>query len=142
MAKAKDRPTTGTDGRPLPTAAGARSTRLGALVRDALYAGLPGCHDQGWRRRTGVTVELLMLASASAVVGGLFIGSESRARCQPFIPVGAWSANRLEFLAAVAADREARPVPRAGHQRAVASDADVVVSVEPELLPLMAIVPS
>src|SRR5271156_6203858 len=103
----KERPTTGTDGLPLPILPPDRDERTWAkLVRVAVYtpgflailllkAGDPG----GF----GSTVELMMLASASAVVAGLFIGTQSSAGgADHSSRVGIWSgALILELLAAV-----------------------------------------
>ncbi|MGA9240961.1 MAG: hypothetical protein WBW03_03155 [Silvibacterium sp.] len=51
----------------------------------------------------GITVELLMLSSAAAIVGGLYIGSESSgAGADPSSKVGTWSGSLvLELLAVV-----------------------------------------
>ncbi len=77
----KERPTTGTDGRPLPILPPERDARVWArLVRVMFYT--PGflallLLKAGEPTSFGITVELLMLASAAAVVGGLFIASHS-----------------------------------------------------------------
>ena len=150
MSKAKDRPTTGTDGRPLPILPPARDPRVWArLVRVMLYT--PGflavlLIKAGEPTNFGVTVELLMLASASAVVAGLFIGSESEGQgADHSSRVGAWSgALVLEFLAAVPL---LTAVPGLFHELATSAllhkkDAEAVVSLgASELLPLMAIIP-
>ena len=51
----------------------------------------------------GITVELLMLSSAAAIVGGLYIGTESTgAGADPSSQVGTWSGSLvLELLAVV-----------------------------------------
>jgi hypothetical protein len=78
---AKERPTTGTDGRALPILPPERDARVWArLVRVMFYT--PGflallLLKAGEPASFGITVELLMLASAAAVVGGLFIASHS-----------------------------------------------------------------
>jgi len=150
MSKAKDRPTTGTDGRPLPILPPARDPRVWArLVRVMLFT--PGflavlLIKAGEPTNFGVTVELLMLASASAVVAGLFIGSESEGvGADHSSRVGAWSgALVLEFLAAVPL---LTAVPGLFHELATSAllhkkDAEAVVSLgASELLPLMAIIP-
>lgn len=77
----KARPTAGTDGRPLPILPPERDARVWArLVRVMFYT--PGflallLLKAGEPTSFGITVELLMLASAAAVVGGLFIASHS-----------------------------------------------------------------
>ena len=77
----KERPTTGTDGRPLPILPPERDARVWArMVRVMFYT--PGflallLLKAGEPAGFGISVELLMLASASAVVGGLFIASHS-----------------------------------------------------------------
>jgi len=77
----KERPTTGSDGRALPVLPPERDARVWArLVRVMFYT--PGflallLLKTGEPASFGITVELLMLASASAVVGGLFIAAHS-----------------------------------------------------------------
>lgn len=77
----KERPTTGIDGRALPVLPPERDARVWArLVRVMFYT--PGflallLLKAGEPASFGITVELLMLASAAAVVGGLFIASHS-----------------------------------------------------------------
>src|SRR5271163_1155878 len=77
----KTRATIGTDGVALPILPPERDERVWAkLVRVMFYT--PGflamlLLKAGEPTSFGITVELLMLASAAAVVGGLFIGSES-----------------------------------------------------------------
>src|ERR1700729_1487206 len=77
----KDRQKTGTDGLPLPILPPERDARVWArLVRVMFY--LPGFMallliKSGEPESFGITVELLMLASAAAIVGGLYIGIES-----------------------------------------------------------------
>src|SRR5882672_12638647 len=77
----KERPTIGTDGLPLPIMPPDRDVRVWAkLVRVMFYT--PGflallLLKTGEPAGFGITVELLMLASASAVVAGLFIGTNS-----------------------------------------------------------------
>ena len=150
MSKAKDRPTTGTDGKPLPILPPVRDPRVWArMVRVMLFT--PGflavlLIKAGEPTNFGVTVELLMLASASAVVAGLFIGSESEGQgADHSSRVGAWSgALVLEFLAAVPL---LTAVPGLFHELATSAllhkkDAEAVVSLgASELLPLMAIIP-
>ncbi len=77
----KERPTTGTDGRALPILPPERDARVWArLVRVMFYT--PGflallLLKAGEPASFGITVELLMLSSAAAVVGGLFIAAHS-----------------------------------------------------------------
>src|SRR5260221_2686571 len=81
---AKERPLAGTDGRPLPILPPERDARVWArLVRVMFYT--PGFMallllKAGEPTSFGITVELLMLSSAAAIVGGLFIGTQSADR--------------------------------------------------------------
>jgi hypothetical protein len=103
----KDRATIGTDGLPLPVLPPERDARVWArLVRVMFY--LPGFMallliKTGEPESFGITVELLMLASAAAIVGGLFIGSESSGGgADAASKVGTWSGSLvLELLAVV-----------------------------------------
>lgn len=103
----KERPTTGTDGRPLPILPPERDARVWArLVRVMFYT--PGflallLLKAGEPTSFGITVELLMLSSASAVVGGLFVATESEGRGADHASrTGVWSgALVLELLAVV-----------------------------------------
>ena len=80
MSKAV-RATIGIDGFPLPVLPPERDARVWArLVRVMFYT--PGFLGMlllktGEPASFGITVELLMLSSAAAIVGGLFIGTES-----------------------------------------------------------------
>ncbi len=111
----KERPTVGTDGRALPILPPERDARVWArLVRVMFYT--PGflallLLKAGEPTSFGITVELLMLSSAAAIVGGLFIGTQSDGRgADHFVP-----GRRLERGAgARAAGRGALPVRRAG----------------------------
>lgn len=146
----KERPTTGTDGRPLPVLPPVRDPRVWArMVRVMLYT--PGflavlLLKAGEPTNFGVTVELLMLGSASAVVAGLFIGTESEGKgADHSSRVGLWSgALVLEFLSAVPL---LCAVPGLFHELATSPllhrrDAEAVVSLgASELLPLVAILP-
>ena len=75
----KDRPTTGTDGLPLPILPPERDARVcGRLIRVMFY--LPGFMallliKAGEPTAFGITVELLMLASATAIVGGMLFST-------------------------------------------------------------------
>jgi hypothetical protein len=103
----KIRPTTGTDGRALPILPPERDARVWArLVRVMFYT--PGflallLIKSGEPTSFGITVELLMLSSAAAIVGGLFVGTESTgAGADDSSKVGTWSgALVLELLAVV-----------------------------------------
>lgn len=147
----KTRATTGTDGHPLPVLPPARDPRVWArLVRVMLYT--PGflallLLKAGEPTAFGITVELLMLASASAVVGGLFIGTESEgAGADTSSRVGVWSgALILELLAVVPF---ICAVPSLFHELATSTllHGRVPGAVSPdlgasELLPAMAILP-
>ncbi|MFY9938484.1 MAG: hypothetical protein WAK33_16515, partial [Silvibacterium sp.] len=103
----KDRATIGTDGLALPVLPPERDARVWArLVRVMFY--LPGFMallliKAGEPTAFGITVELLMLSSAAAIIGGLYIGAESSgAGADPSSKVGVWSgALVLELLAVV-----------------------------------------
>jgi len=104
MSKEKERPTVGTDGRALPELPPDRDARVWArLVRVMFYT--PGflgllLIKAGEPASFGITVELLMLASAAAVVGGLFIGTQSSADTAS--KIGVWSGSLvLELLSVV-----------------------------------------
>jgi hypothetical protein len=81
MSKDKVRPTLGADGVALPVLPPERDVRVWAkLVRVMFYT--PGFMallliKTGEPASFGVTVELFMLASSAAIVGGLFIGTQS-----------------------------------------------------------------
>jgi hypothetical protein len=106
MAK-KDRPTVGADGRALPLLPPERDPRVWArLVRVMFYT--PGflallLIKAGEPVSFGITVELLMLSSAAAIVGGLFVGTQSAGSgADQSSKVGLWSgALVLELLATV-----------------------------------------
>jgi hypothetical protein len=103
----KDRATIGTDGLALPILPPERDARVWArLVRVMFYT--PGFMGlllikTGEPASFGITIELLMLSSAAAIVGGLFIGSESSgAGADDSSKVGTWSGSLvLELLAVV-----------------------------------------
>ena len=103
----KERATIGTDGLPLPILPPERDARVWArLVRVMFY--LPGFMallliKTGEPVSFGITVEMLMLSSAAAIVGGLFIGSESSGGgADTASKVGTWSGSLvLELLAVV-----------------------------------------
>jgi hypothetical protein len=103
----KERATIGTDGQPLPVLPPERDPRVWArLVRIMFY--LPGFMallliKSGEAASFGITVELLMLASAAAIIGGLYVGSDSSgAGADSTSKTGVWSgALILELLAVV-----------------------------------------
>jgi hypothetical protein len=147
----KERPTTGTDGRPLPILPPQRDARVWArLVRVMFYT--PGflallLLKTGEPTSFGITVELLMLSSAAAIVGGLFVATESEGRgADNSSRTGVWSgALVLELLAVVPF---LCAVPALFHElasstllHAKAPDAVNVSLGASELLPMMAILP-
>jgi hypothetical protein len=103
----KDRATIGTDGLPLPVLPPERDARVWArLVRIMFY--LPGFMallliKAGEAASFGITVELLMLSSAAAIIGGLYVGAESSGPgADASSKAGCWSgALVLELLAVV-----------------------------------------
>jgi hypothetical protein len=105
----KARPTIGTDGLPLPILPPDRDARVWArLVRVMFYT--PGFMallliKAGEPESFGITVELLMLSSAAAIVGGLYIGTQSSkpgAGADPSSKISTWSgALVLELLGMV-----------------------------------------
>jgi hypothetical protein len=103
----KDRPILGSDGQPLPMLPPERDPRVWArLVRVMFYT--PGflallLLKVGEPTGFGISVELFMLASATAIVGGLFIGTQSTgAGADHSSRIGAWSGGLvLELLAVV-----------------------------------------
>ena len=104
---AKERPKIGTDGRALPVLPPERDARVWArMVRVMFYT--PGFMailllKTGEPASFGISVELLMLSSAAAIVAGLFIGSGSSDEgADHSSRVGTWSGSLvLELLAAV-----------------------------------------
>src|SRR5271170_3276284 len=103
----KPRLTTGINGLPLPILPPERDARVWArLVRVMFYT--PGFMGlllikTGEPASFGITVELLMLSSAAAIVGGLFIGTQSAdAGADTSSKIGTWSgALVLELLCVV-----------------------------------------
>ncbi len=103
----KERATVGTDGLPMPILPPERDPRVWArLVRIMFY--LPGFMallliKAGEAASFGITVELLMLSSAAAIIGGLYIGSTSSgAGADSSSKAGVWcGALVLELLAVV-----------------------------------------
>jgi len=107
MSKDKNRPTIGINGLPLPVMPPERDVRVWAkMVRVAVYT--PGflailLIKAGEPTGFGLTVALLMLASAAAIVAGLFIGTQSTGSgADHSSKTGLWSgALILELLAVV-----------------------------------------
>jgi len=147
----KERPLTGTDGRALPILPPERDARVWArLVRVMFYT--PGflallLLKAGEPTSFGITVELLMLSSAAAIVGGLFIATESEGRgADDSSRTGVWSgALVLELLAVVPF---LCAIPALFYELASstllhgrAPDATKVSLGASELLPMMAILP-
>jgi len=147
----KERPTVGADGKPLPVLPPERDPRVWArLVRVMFYT--PGflgllLLKAGEPTGFGITVELLMLASAAAVVGGLFIGTQSEGRgADTASRTGVWSGalilellSVVPFLCAVPALFHELAHSTLLHARAP-SAVDVALGPS-ELLPAFAIVP-
>jgi hypothetical protein len=147
----KLRPTLGTDGRALPILPPERDARVWArLVRVMFYT--PGflallLLKAGEPTSFGISVELLMLSSAAAVVAGLFIGIQSGDQgADHSSRVGTWSGSLvLELLATVPF---LCAVPALFHELAnstllhakAAGAVDVSLGAS-ELLPAVAIVP-
>jgi hypothetical protein len=148
---AKERPTVGTDGQPLPVLPPERDPRVWArLVRVMFYT--PGflallLLKAGEPTAFGITVELLMLASASAVVGGLFIGTQSEGKgADPASRNGTWSGALVLELLAVVPLLSAVPVlfHELAHSTLLHARAPSAVDIAlgpSELLPAVAIVP-
>jgi hypothetical protein len=149
---AKGRATVGVDGVALPVLPPQRDARVWArLIRVMFYT--PGflallLIKVGEPASFGITVELLMLASAAAIVGGLFIATEADRRgADDASRTGVWSgALVLELLAVVPF---LCAIPSLFHEIAnsslLHSKLPDAVNVPPlansELLPAMAIVP-
>ncbi len=147
----KERATIGIDGKPLPVLPPDRDARVWArLVRVMFY--LPGFMallliKSGEPTSFGISVELLMLSSAAAIVGGLFIGTQSTgAGADSASKVGAWGGGLvLELLSAVPF---LCALPSLFHELAhsallhskVADTVDVSLGAS-ELLPAIAILP-
>jgi hypothetical protein len=147
----KDRQTTGTDGLPLPILPPERDARVWArLVRIMFY--LPGFMGlllikTGEPASFGITVELLMLSSAAAIVGGLFIGAESTgAGADDSSKIGVWSGCLVLELLAVVPFLCAIPslFHELAHSNLLHARAPGAVDVAlgaSELLPMVAILP-
>jgi hypothetical protein len=150
MAK-EQRATIGTDGLALPILPPERDARVWArLVRVMFYT--PGFMGlllikTGEPASFGITIELLMLSSAAAIVGGLFIGAESSgAGADPASQVGTWSGSLVLELLAVVPFLSAIPAlfHELAHSRLLHAvepgTVDVALGAS-ELLPAIAILP-
>ncbi len=147
----KERATIGTDGLALPVLPPERDARVWArLVRVMFY--LPGFMallliKTGEPVSFGITVELLMLSSAAAIVGGLYIGAESSgAGADPSSKVGTWSGSLVLELLAVVPFLCAVPAlfHELAHSRLLHALDPTAVDVNlgaSELLPMVAILP-
>jgi hypothetical protein len=147
----KVRPVIGTDGLPLPVLPGERDARVWAkLVRMMLYT--PGFMallliKSGETASFGITVELLMLSCAAAIVGGLYIGSHSEgAGSDSSSQVGTWSGGLIMELLCVVPLLCALPslFHELAHSRLLHATASATVDVTlgaSELLPMVAILP-
>ena len=148
---AKDRPTTGTNGLPLPILPPDRDARVWArMVRVVFYT--PGFMallllKTGEPTAFGITVELLMLSSAAAIVAGLYIGTQSSdSGADHSSRIGLWSGSLvLELLAVVPFLCAVPPLFRELAHSAllhakVPGTVDVALGVS-ELLPAVAILP-
>jgi len=148
---AKDRQTVGTDGLPLPILPPERDPRVWArLVRVMFY--LPGFMGlllikTGEPASFGITVELLMLSSAAAIVGGLFVGAESSgAGADDSSRIGVWSGCLVLELLAVVPFLCAIPslFHELAHSALLHAKAPETVDIAlgaSELLPMVAILP-
>src|SRR5271169_995235 len=147
----KVRPTIGADGRPLPILPPERDARVWAkLVRVLFYT--PGflamlLLKTGEPEAFGITVELLMLASTAAIVGGIFIGAQSSgAGADRSSRIGAWSGALVLELLAVVPLLCAIPAlfHELAHSRLLHSASPGAIDVTlgaSELLPMVAILP-
>jgi len=147
----KPRPTTGTDGLALPILPPERDARVWArLLRVLFYT--PGflavlLLKTGEPAGFGITIELLMLSSAAAIVGGLFVGTQSSgASGDGSSRVGTWSGSLVIELLGVVPFLCA--VPALFHQlanstllHAAAPSAVNVTLGASELLPAVAVLP-
>jgi hypothetical protein len=147
----KERATIGTDGLPLPILPPERDARVWArLVRVLFYT--PGFMGlllikTGEPASFGITVELLMLSSASAIIGGILIGSQSTGGgADSSSKVGTWSGSLVLELLAVVPFLTAIPAlfHELAHSTLLHSRAPGAVDVAlgaSELLPMVAILP-
>jgi hypothetical protein len=143
--------TIASDGFVLPILPPERDARVWArLVRVMFY--LPGFMGlllikTGEPASFGITIELLMLSSAAAIVGGLYIGTESSGPgADTSSKVGAWSGSLVLELLSVVPFLAAIPAlfHELAHSTLLHSHAPGAVDVAlgaSELLPMMAILP-
>jgi hypothetical protein len=147
----KVRPTIGADGLALPILPPERDARVWArLVRVMFYTpGFVGLLliKAGEPASFGVTVELLMLASAAAVVGGLYIGTQSsKDGADSSSKIGTWSGSLVIELLALVPFLCAIPAlfHELAHSKllhaAVPGAVDIALGGS-ELLPMVAILP-
>jgi hypothetical protein len=147
----KVRPTIGTDGLALPIMPPKRDERVWSkLVRVMFYT--PGFMallliKSGEPASFGISVELLMLSSAAAVVGGLYVGTQSSgAGADISSKIGAWSGGLVIELLSVVPLLSAMPqlFHELAHSTLLHSRAPGAIDVTlgmSELLPAMAILP-
>ena len=147
----KERPTTGTDGLALPILPPERDARVWArMVRVVFYT--PGflallLLKAGEPASFGITIELLMLSSAAAIVAGLFIGTQSSdAGADHSSKTGVWCGSLVLELLAVVPFLCAIPslFHELAHSTLLHARAPGAVDVTlgaSELLPMMAILP-
>jgi len=151
MSKDKLRPTIGADGLALPVLPPERDVRVWAkLVRVMFYT--PGFMallliKTGEPASFGVTVELFMLASSAAIVGGLFIGTQSTVEgADSPSRISAWCGSLvLELLAVVPFLCAVPPLfHELAHSTLLHTKAPTAVDITlgaSELLPAVAILP-
>jgi hypothetical protein len=147
----KTRPTIGINGQLLPILPPERDARVWArLVRVMFYT--PGFMGlllikTGEPASFGITVELLMLSSASAIVGGIFIGAESSSGgADSASKVGTWSGSLVLELLAVVPFLAAIPAlfHELAHSTLLHAHAPGAVDVAlgaSEVLPMIAVLP-
>lgn len=147
----KERPTIGINGLPLPVMPPDRDARVWArMVRVMFYT--PGflallLIKAGEPASFGITVSLFMLTSATAIIGGLFIGTQSTGGgADTSSKIGVWSgALVLELLAAVPLICAIPPLFHALAHSALlhgAAPGSVPTTIgASELLPAMAVLP-
>jgi hypothetical protein len=148
----KERATIGTDGLPLPLLPPVRDARVcGRMVRVMFYT--PGFMGlllikAGEPAAFGITVELLMLSSAAAIIGGLFIASESKDEgADNASKVGTWSGQLVlellsvvPFLCALPSLFHELAHSTLLHSRAGVQPVDIALGTS-EILPALAILP-
>jgi hypothetical protein len=147
----KARATIGIDGRALPILPPERDARVWArLVRVLFYT--PGFMallliKTGEPESFGITVELLMLSSAAAVVGGLYIGAQSSsAGADHESRIATWSGSLVLELLSVVPFLCAIPAlfHELAHSRLLHAMAPGAIDIKlgaSELLPMVAILP-